>query len=243
MSSTRARCRAPWRPRSTWHGHSTFPVQPDDELHELRPGEADGLTVDQWRERYWPRPPAVRDAFTPPTAPGGESWVAFLARAGAAIAALVDRHPGETVVAVCHGGVIEASFYLAFGLGGSADRVSFAVLNTSITRWRHRRGPEGRREWTAVTYNDAGHLASTDTPTESPREAVPTPPGEAGQAEHRQLMTAAVMPDDEERGTRQVHEARAELPAEQVERRRHDGHVNVDTQRVALDRLDDELSG
>ena len=56
-------------------------------------------------------------------------------------------------------------------------------------------------------------------------------------------MTAAVMPDDEERGTRQVHEARAELPAEQVERRRHYGHVNVDTQRVALDRLDDELSG
>ena len=77
-----------------------LPVQPDDELHELRPGEADGLTVDQWRERYWPRPPAVRDAFTP-LAPGGESWVAFLARAGAAIAALVDRHPGQTVVAVC----------------------------------------------------------------------------------------------------------------------------------------------
>ena len=155
-----------------------LPVQPNDELHELRPGEADGLTVDQWRERYWPRPPAVRDAFTP-LAPGGESWVAFLARAGAAIAALVDRHPGQTVVAVCHGGVIEASFYLAFGLGGTADRVSFAVLNTSITRWRHRRIPDGRREWTAVTLNDAGHLAGTDTPTESPREAVPNPPDDA----------------------------------------------------------------
>jgi probable phosphoglycerate mutase len=159
-------------------------VQPDDELHELRPGEADGLTVNQWRERYWPRPPAVRDAFTP-LAPGGESWVAFLARAGAAIAALVDRHPGQTVVAVCHGGVIEASFYLAFGLGGSADRVSFAVLNTSITRWRHRRGPDGRREWTAVTLNDAGHLSGADTSTESPHQAVPTPPDEAEAAEHK----------------------------------------------------------
>ena len=104
----------------------------------------------------------------------------FLARAGAAIT-LVDRHPDETIVAVCHAGIIEASFYLAFGLGGSADRVSFAVLNTSITRWRHRRGPDGRREWTAVTLNDAGHLAGADTPTESPREAVPTPSGEAGQ--------------------------------------------------------------
>ena len=217
-----------------------LPVQPNDELHELRPGEADGLTVDQWRERYWPRPPAVRDGFTP-LAPGGESWVTFLARAGAAIAALVDRHPGETVVAVCHGGVIEASFYLAFGLGGSADRVSFAVLNTSITRWRHRRGPNGRREWTAVTLNDAGHLAGADTPTESPARLSRPHPARQGRA--RKLMTAAVMPDDEERRTRQVHEARAELPAEQVERRRHCGHVNVDTQRVALDRLDDELSG
>src|SRR4051794_41744954 len=28
-----------------------LPVQPDDELHELRPGDADGLTVDEWRGR------------------------------------------------------------------------------------------------------------------------------------------------------------------------------------------------
>jgi probable phosphoglycerate mutase len=155
-----------------------LPVQHDAELHELRPGEADGLTVDEWRERYWPKPPAVRDAFTP-FAPGGESWVGFLARAGSAIVALVDRHPGQSIVAVCHGGVIEASFSVAFGIGGTAHRVSFATLNTSITRWRHRHGPGGRREWTAVTFNDAGHLVGAATPTESPREAVPTPPGEA----------------------------------------------------------------
>ena len=47
-------------------------VQPEDELHELRPGEADGLTLDQWRERYWLRPPAVRDALHPPRARRGE---------------------------------------------------------------------------------------------------------------------------------------------------------------------------
>ena len=75
--------------------------------------------------------------------------------------------------------MIEASFALAFGLGGSSTRVHFATLNTSITRWRHRRGPDGRREWSIVTFNDAGHLAGADTPTESPRGAVPTPPEEA----------------------------------------------------------------
>jgi broad specificity phosphatase PhoE len=155
-----------------------LPIQPDDNLHELRPGEADGMTVDEWRTRYSsPGQPTVRDPFQA-FSPGGESWVAFLTRAGAALAALVDRHPDQTVVAVCHGGVIEASFYLAFGLGGTGNRVSFAPLNTSITRWRHRRGPDGRREWTVVTFNDAGHLAGAPTPTEAPRDAVPTPASE-----------------------------------------------------------------
>lgn len=151
-----------------------LPIQKDDALHELRPGEADGMDVDEWRSRYGE---PEHEPFRP-FAPGGESWAGFLVRAGAALLELVDRHPGETVVAVCHGGVIEASFSLVFGLGGSAERTSFATLNTSITRWRHRRGPAGRREWTAVTYNDSGHLAGSGTPVESPREAVPTPPDE-----------------------------------------------------------------
>ena len=153
-----------------------LPVQPSEELHELRPGDADGLTVDQWRERY--PPPPVRDPFRP-FSPGGESWAAFLVRAGAALTALVDRHPDETVVAVCHAGILEASFSLAYGVGGSAQRVSFAALNTGITRWRHDRGPHGERRWTMVTFNDAGHLAGAAVPSESPRVAVPSPVGDA----------------------------------------------------------------
>ena len=35
-------------------------------------------------------------------APGGESWVSFLARAGAAITALVDRHPAFTQLFLDH---------------------------------------------------------------------------------------------------------------------------------------------
>jgi broad specificity phosphatase PhoE len=138
-----------------------LPVQLSDDLHELRPGDADGMSVDQWRERYggFDPPPVHRDPFRA-FSPGGETWAAFLVRAGAALTALVDRHPDETVVAVCHAGVVEASFYLAFGLGGTANRVSFATLNTSITRWRHHHDlPGGRRDWTVVTFNDAAHLS------------------------------------------------------------------------------------
>ena len=149
------------------------PVIPADDLHELRPGEADGLSVEQWRATYggFDGPMALVDPFRP-FSPGGESWATFLVRAGAALRGLVVRHPDSTVVAVCHGGVLEASFSLAFGMGATGNRVAFASLNTSITHWRYTAGPEGRDRWTLVTFNDAAHLQVARVPAEPPRAAV-----------------------------------------------------------------------
>ncbi len=155
-----------------------LPIQRDDELQELRPGEADGLSVDEWRSSFASQgKPMVTDPFQE-FSPGGESWAGFLVRAGRALAGLVARHENQTVVAVCHGGVLEASFHLAFGVGGTGNKVRFAALNASITHWRHQRRADHRSEWTLVTFNDAGHLAGKDVPEESPREAVPTPTDE-----------------------------------------------------------------
>jgi broad specificity phosphatase PhoE len=152
-----------------------LPIQRDDDLQELRPGEADGLSVEEWRKRFGdPGSPEVNDPFRE-FSPGGESWADFLVRAGRALANLVARHEDQTVVAVCHGGVLEVSFHLAFGVGGTGNKVRFAPLNSSITHWRHRRGSDHRSEWELVTFNDAGHLAGKDVPEESPREAVPSP--------------------------------------------------------------------
>lgn len=148
-----------------------LPVQQSEDLHELRPGDADGLTILEWRERA-DREVPPSDPYEP-FSPGGESWGAFLLRAEAALLNLVTRHQDQTVVAVCHGGVLEASFYLAFGLGASAQRVAFDPLNTSITHWRHRRGAHGESNWTLVTFNDAAHLAGVLD--DSPRPGVPTP--------------------------------------------------------------------
>jgi len=151
-----------------------LPVHHDDELQELRPGAADGLAVDEWRARY----PAFESsvAMNPfqPFAPDGESWAGFLIRAAAALSRLVDAHEDEAVVAVTHGGVIEASFYLAFGLGATARHVAFAPSNTGITHWRHRRLPGDEREWTLVRFNDARHLDESVV-EEPPEQAVPTP--------------------------------------------------------------------
>ena len=155
-----------------------LPVVGDEGLHELRPGEADGLTVEEWRARYrsGEEPSAARDPYRV-FSPGGESWATFLARAGGALCRLVTRHQDETVVAVCHAGVVEASFALAFGLGASGNRVDCAPLNTSLTHWRHRSAPAGEPEWTLVSYNDAHHLTGSARPAGPPRDAVPLPDG------------------------------------------------------------------
>jgi probable phosphoglycerate mutase len=115
-----------------------------DEWQELRPGEADGLSVAEWEQRYGRLEWGFGDPFRP-FAPGGESWAMFLIRVGAALSSLVRQHLGQVVAVVCHGGVLEASFLHAFGLGPTAvSAVRFAPRNTSITHWRyHARGPLG----------------------------------------------------------------------------------------------------
>ncbi len=90
-------------------------------------------------------------------ADGGESWATFLVRAGAALFRLVDEHPDERVIAVCHGGVIEASFYLGLGIGVSGKRVGFSAQNTGLTSWRYDPDPQAP-DWTLLGFNDAAHL-------------------------------------------------------------------------------------
>jgi broad specificity phosphatase PhoE len=154
-----------------------LPVLRDDGLHELRPGEADGLTVEQWRARYrgGAETPGTWDPYQE-FSPGGESWATFLARAGGALSRLVARHRDETVVAVCHAGIVEASFALAFGLGASANRVDCAPLNTSLTHWRHRPTPAGTPEWTLISFNDAHHLTRSGAPGQPPFTRASTSP-------------------------------------------------------------------
>ncbi|MBA2277081.1 MAG: histidine phosphatase family protein [Chloroflexia bacterium] len=160
-------------------------VERDEELQELRPGEADGLSRDEWLGRYHADGSAGADPLDPfgdaagdpfvPFAPGGESWGSFLLRTGIALNRLVRKHRGQTIVAVCHGGVLEASFFLAFGIGPTGNRVFFDPLNTSITHWRWgSKRPSGLDTWTLVTFNDAGHLDVAGVSGES-HEAIPTP--------------------------------------------------------------------
>ncbi len=135
-----------------------LPINWDDELHELRPGEADGMTVAAARARFDSFQHFLREPFTE-LAPGGESWGSFQVRASAALERLILRHQGQTIVVVAHGGIIEASFLYLLDLGPQTRmRAAFHVRNTAITHWRYVETFDGRREWQLVAHNDHLHL-------------------------------------------------------------------------------------
>lgn len=135
-------------------GH--LPVLTDCGLCELHPGEGDGLS---WAELQTTYP--VPDFATHPDlpfSPGGESWTTFLARARAALLALVERHRGEQVVVGTHGGVIDGSLLSFLDIGGVPGRAgakggALGAANASITEWEHQAG-----RWRLLRYNDTTRL-------------------------------------------------------------------------------------
>lgn len=140
-----------------------LPIEWDADLQEIRPGEADGLTVDEALERYGDTFGRFLQEIYTPIAPGGESWGAFQARVSGALERLVLQHQGQNIVVVAHGGVIEVSFFHFLGLGPQTrSYASFYVRNTAITHWRHAQSFNNRWEWHMVTHNDYRHLVGLD---------------------------------------------------------------------------------
>jgi len=123
-------------------------------LCELHVGEGDGLPWSQFTSTYgWP---AWDTDPTLPLSPGSESWASFIDRAGSGLQAVADDHPGQQVVVVCHGGVIEASF-VAFGLAPAGPGWRLRPENTGLTIWS--RADAG---WRLDRFNDCGHLDGVD---------------------------------------------------------------------------------
>jgi broad specificity phosphatase PhoE len=123
-------------------------------LCELDPGEADGLTMPEYESRFgrpdWEKDPSL------PFAPGGDSLVSFFERATEGLRRLVEAHAGETVVAVTHGAVIEASLARFLGLRFSKDGIGLSPEWCSMTWWAYDRA--GQSRWRLDRFSDAEHL-------------------------------------------------------------------------------------
>ncbi len=133
------------------------PITWDDEVQELRPGEADGMPDAEAEARY--RLSATESDPFRPLSPGGESWAQFTVRAASALQRLARAHADRTIVVVCHGGIVVCSFLTFFQmptLAPSSARLS--PRNTSITHWQRETGEASDGRWRLMCYNDAMHL-------------------------------------------------------------------------------------
>jgi probable phosphoglycerate mutase len=139
-----------------------LPIVWDDDVQEMRVGEADGMRLDAFAATYGV-PDYEREPYRP-LAPGGESWAQFMLRFGTALTRIARQHGGKTVVIVCHGGVIDGSMICLFGLNTQAlPAADLHTHNTSITHWERRARPAKPPRWRLASYNDVAHLRDIGT--------------------------------------------------------------------------------
>ncbi|MET3497540.1 histidine phosphatase family protein [Variovorax boronicumulans] len=132
-------------------------VQPEPRLRERAFGHMEGMSfaeieatlpedAKRWRER---------DPEFEPV--GGESLLTFRDRVTGVAAELAARHPGELVVLVAHGGVMDVLYRAATRLALQAPR-TWLLRNAAINRllWT----PEG---FSLVGWSDTAHLTADDT--------------------------------------------------------------------------------
>jgi broad specificity phosphatase PhoE len=123
------------------------------DLCELHTGEADGLTWSEYAARY-----GSFDMEAEPDrlfAPAGESWNSFHDRVQRTLERVARDYEGQTVVAVCHAGVIMASMRVLLGIPCPGTGARLRPTNTGLTEWDH--DPLLGR-WTLHAFNDASHL-------------------------------------------------------------------------------------
>lgn len=123
------------------------------DLCEVHTGDADGLEWIEYSERYGGFDMEAEP--NRPFAPQGESWNGFHERVGLMLERMSTEHVGQTVVAVCHAGVIQASLRVLLGIPHHGTGARLQPSNTGMTTWEH--DPD-RDRWTLHAFNDVGHL-------------------------------------------------------------------------------------
>lgn len=126
-------------------------------LCEVHTGEADGLAWTEYTARY-----GSFDMEVEPErifAPGGESWITFHERVQEIVTRIADEFADQTVVAVCHAGVIMASLRVLFQIPHPVTGARFRPVNTGLTEWEF--DPAYDR-WVLHSFNEHVHLLGLD---------------------------------------------------------------------------------
>jgi broad specificity phosphatase PhoE len=123
----------------------------DDDLCEMQPGDADGLSQEVYRALYGEFDLAADPDH--PYAPNGESWHDFTGRVDRTMKRFAHQFEGQTVVAVSHAGFIMASILMLFAIPRPGTGAYLDLANTSLTEWQYTSGV-----WYLIRYNDVYHL-------------------------------------------------------------------------------------
>jgi broad specificity phosphatase PhoE len=132
----------------------------DCDLCEVHTGEADGLDWAEWGTRWGGF--SMEAEPDREFAPGGDSWNSFHHRVQDVMLRLASEYEDQTVVAVCHGGVIAASVRMLLGPGSEGHVGRLHPSNTGLTEWEL--APESGL-WTLHCFNEAVHLLGLEAPT------------------------------------------------------------------------------
>ncbi len=128
----------------------------DCDLCEVHTGTADGLAWEEYTKQH-----GTFDMQAEPDrvfAPEGDSWNSFHERVCAFLDRVAADHPDDTVVAVCHAGVITAALRGTLGISGTAD---LRPTNTGLTELEH--DPVLDR-WLLHSFNETSHLLGVSIP-------------------------------------------------------------------------------
>jgi 2,3-bisphosphoglycerate-dependent phosphoglycerate mutase len=132
---------------------TALPVQTDVGLRERGFGAFEGHTYKEIEAR-WPEAAARWRQREPDFQPGehGESLNVFYERCVNVASRLAAAHPGQTIVLVAHGGVMDCLYRAATRVGLQAPR-SWLLGNASVNRLLYT--PDG---FTLVGWSDTSHL-------------------------------------------------------------------------------------
>lgn len=127
-------------------------VETTPALRERHYGVFQGLTYEEIEQRY-PAEYARYRARDPELLPeGGESLLGAAARVRSLLSSLVERHRGESVLLVTHGGVLDLAYRIATGKPLQEPR-DFAIPNAAHNWLRH----DGQG-WSIEHWADQRHL-------------------------------------------------------------------------------------
>jgi 2,3-bisphosphoglycerate-dependent phosphoglycerate mutase len=143
-----------------------LPIVFDDDIQEWYEGEVDGIPAETYLAPFKATPVEQRPFLQ--WIPSAESWVQFMLRACTSLNRITQEHEGKTIVIVCHGGIIDASFRFFLGLNTTRyDIGRFNPENTSITSWVNAARDLRALSWILESYNDVGHLRDLAKSAES----------------------------------------------------------------------------